>query len=247
MPKKISRKKKKVTLIPEPNWDRLRKAKSEEVREKAFRECEDFVHQEIPDREQLHWMKKWLRDESGWDNVHQNSVTLPDVFLVAYAKSGWKAIQLGYMPESVVKSLEKNLKPILENADELKRRNTAEPPIHPSVISLEKDDFLHPDKVKKWLAVWKEYLRSNKMNEDSKDVNLRMDYQSAESYVANMTNYLRSGIWGDLFYGENREHRILQVCKSLAYDDQGMVKRNKGVYYPDIGHVWGKEGEIYES
>jgi len=244
---KTTPRKKQVSLIPEPNWDRLKKAKSEEVREKAFRECEDYVHQEVPDREQLHWLKKWLRDESGWDNAHQNSVTIPDVFLLAYAKSGWKAIKLGYMPNKIRESLTENLNPLLQNAEELKSKNTAEPPIHPTVSSRDKEDYLHPDKVKKWIAVWKDYLRANKVNADSKDSKLRMDYQSAENYIHNMNNYLRSGIWSDLFYGENREHRTMWVSKSMAYDSEGMVKRTIGVFYPDIGFVWGKEGEFYES
>ena len=33
----------------------------------------------------------------------------------------------------------------------------------------------------------------------------------------------------------------MQVCTAMAYDEDGFVKRNIGVVYPDIGAVWTKE------
>ena len=43
--------KKKATLVPEPKWDRLRKAKTDEKMYAAYLECEAYVHYEVTDRE----------------------------------------------------------------------------------------------------------------------------------------------------------------------------------------------------
>jgi hypothetical protein len=109
--------KKKQTLVPEPNWERLSKAKTQDAMYKAFIKVADFVHYEVPEREQIHWLKKWIREESGWD-LHEETKILPDVHMMAFAKWGWIAIKLGFTPDKVVDSLTRNLKPVLESASE---------------------------------------------------------------------------------------------------------------------------------
>lgn len=231
--------KKKKTLVPEPNWNKLQKAKSEEEQTQAFIEANDFVHFEVPDKEQLYWLKKWVREFSGWD-MHSETVTLPDVYMSTFAKYGWLAIRLGYMPVSVKTSLEKNLKPLLERSQEIKDKNTEQG----VTFSKDKDDPLHPDKVKKWLVVWKDYLKGMEKLKESKDPKQRMDYQTAETYVYNMSSYLRTGIWNDSHFGENREKKVMWVVKTLAYNKDGTVKRTRGYYYPDIGKVWENETNL---
>ena len=229
-PKKIK------TLIPEPNWDKLRKSNSQEKMFEAYKLCDDYVQFEVSDKEYLHWMKKWLREVSGW-NVHEETVILPDVYMLTYAKLGWKAIQLGFMPDSVKSNLERDFLPLLKRAKEIKSKYQPET----SIKERDKDDFIHPVKVKKWLVVWKDYLKTISKNNESKDVNLRIQYQTAETYVYNMQVYLRTGIWNDLFYGENREHKVLWVCEALGYDEDGLAKRNVDTYYPDIGQIWRRD------
>jgi len=230
--------KKKKTLVPEPKWDKLRKAKSEEDQNNAFITSFDFVHFEISDKDQLHWLKKWIREISDWD-LHNESVTLPDVYMLPFAKYGWLAIQLGYMPKKVYSSLEKNLKPLLLRATEIKNKHVTEE------VQLPEDSshFLHPAKVKKWLSVWKEYLKGINKYKESKDAKQRMEYQTAETYIYNMSSYLRTGIWNDDRFGENREGKVTWVVKSLAYNSDGTVKRTKNYYYPDIADVWNAPNE----
>jgi len=210
--------KKKQTLVPEPKWDRLRKAKTEQDRYNAFLSVEDYVHYEVTDREYLHSMKKWVRDHSGWE---VDLTSLPDTYLLAFAKQGWKYFQLGYMPERVAESLRDNLLPLYQRGKELREKIFSEPTIHPSVSELESDHKLHPDKVKTWISAWK----GNK-DTDSK------------RYVSNMQTYLRTGIWLDPCYGLNREYKSVPICVAIAYDEEGLAKRTKGVYYPDLGMVW---------
>jgi hypothetical protein len=232
--------KKKQTLVPEPNWERLSKAKTQDAMYKAFIKVADFVHYEVPEREQIHWLKKWIREESGWD-LHEETKILPDVHMMAFAKWGWIAIKLGFAPDKVVDSLTRNLKPVLESASELKEKIFSEPPIHPSLLELDDDAKLHPNKVKEWISVWKTYVNQNRKNADSNDWKLRLEYQTAISYVSNMNIYLKSGIWLDSHFGEKREHKIIPVSLVRAYDENGLIKRNKGVYYPDIQRIWGTD------
>jgi uncharacterized cupin superfamily protein len=56
-----------------------------------------------------------------------------------------------------------------------------------------------------------------------------------------MQNYLRTGDWTDVFYGEYQEHKIRNRCYALAYDKDGNPKRNVGVFYPDMGCVYTEE------
>lgn len=231
--------KKKKTLVPEPKWDRLSKASDEEAMYAAFMTASDFVHYEIPDREQLHWLKKWIREESDWD-LWEETKTLPDVFMNSYAKWGWLAIRLGFMPEKVKESFEKNLRPLLERASEHKEKHSVvEPPIHPKLQEMDEDEDLHPTKVKEWIRYWSDYAKANKKHDDSKDWKARLDLQTARNYVSNMNTYLRTSIWVDERWGKLRENKTVWVCVVPAFDKDGLMKRTKGVYYPDIQAVWG--------
>jgi len=233
-PKKIK------TLIPEPNWEKFSKFTDEEKQLDAYKQASDFVHYEVSDKDALASLKVWIRKQSGWD-LHEETKTLPDTFMLPFAKYGFIAIQLGYMPKKIFDSLDKNLKPLLERAEVLRERMQPDPLIHHTVSDRDKDDFISEHKVKKWLEVWKQYISANKKDVESKDPQRRMALQSAETYVANMRTYLRTGIWNDLFYGENREHKVLWICKSPAYGEDGLIKRSVGTYYPDIGMKWTKE------
>ena len=229
--------KKKKTLVPEPNWTKLSKAKTEEAKLQSWKECEDYVHYEVTDREQIHSMKKWVRDISDWD-VNDKVAILPDTFLTSYAKHGWKAIRLGWMPDAVLNMLTDHLLPIYEKAETLHAKMNYDHSIHPSLMELDEDAELHPTKVKQWIKYWNDYIKSNKKMEESNDWKQRLDYQTAKNYVSNMNSYLKSSIWVDSRFGQLREKKITQVCVVPAYDRDGLMKRTVGVYYPDIGQIW---------
>jgi len=229
--------KRKTTLIDEPNWEVLQKAITEEEREDAFKKADDFVHFEVPVREHLHWLKKWIREESAWD-LDPNIIELPDTYMVPFAKCGWIAIKLGFIPKKHFNSLTKNLKPFLLKSKELRENLNQDLPIHPSVLSRDSDDFLHIDKVKTWLEYWVSYVNENRKNIETADRERKIAFNTAETYVVNMRNYIRTGVWTDNRYGEKREGKVLVVCKALAYNSEGEVKRSKGTWYPDIQTVW---------
>tara|TARA_R110002126_G_scaffold30837_3_gene100200 strand:+ start:118 stop:861 length:744 start_codon:yes stop_codon:yes gene_type:complete len=233
-PKKIK------TLIPEPNWEKFSKFTDEEKQLDAYKQASDFVHYEVSDKDALASLKVWIRKQSGWD-LHEETKTLPDTFMLPFAKYGFIAVELGYMPKKIFSSLEKNLKPLLLRAEVLRSRVQSDPLLHSDIVALDKDHFLSEEKVREWAETAKKYISANKKDAEGKDPHRRIALQNAETYLANIRTYLRTGIWNDLFYGENREKKTMWVCKSLAYDENGIVKRTVGTYYPDIGMIWTKE------
>ena len=236
-PKKIK------TLIPEPNWERLSKAKTEEKQVAAYNDCVDFVHYEVSERDQVAGLKKWVRNFSGWD-LHEQTKVLPDTFMTPFAKYGFIACQLGYMPPKILTSMEENLRPMLVNCERYRERIVVEPLVHPDVSAKDDDHFLAEAKVREWAEYWKDYIKANKKDAEGKDSARRLALQSAENYLGNIRTYLRTGVWLDHRYGKMMEFKILHVCKVPAYDRDGVIKRTVGVFYPDIGHVW--KGQ-YES
>lgn len=230
--------KKKKTLVPEPKWDKLRKAKTEEQKYAAWLECDDFVRHEITDREVTHAIRRWIELESGWD-LAEEAKKIPETFLSAYAKNGWKARTLGYMPQSVRDNLEKNLRPTVAKAFKL-REAIVEPGY--DFTTMEDDHPWHPTKVKEWVKKWQSYMKS--LDPDSNVAKIRMEYQIAHTYVQNMNAYLRNGVWLDTHWGENRENRCVPVCKVMAYHPDGTVKRTVGTWYSDVQGIWTKEMEL---
>lgn len=230
--------KKKKTLVPEPKWDKLRKAKTEEQMYAAWLECDDFVRHEIPDRELTHGMRRWIESDSGWD-LSDEAKKIPETFLSAYAKNGWKARTLGFMPQRVRDNLDKHLKPTVAKAFQL-REAIVESGY--DFTTMEDDHPWHPTKVKEWVKKWQSYMKS--LDPDSNVAKIRMEYQIAHTYVQNMNAYLRNGVWLDTHWGENRENKCVPVCKVMAYHPDGTVKRTVGTWYSDVQGIWTKEMEI---
>lgn len=112
-----------------------------------------------------------------------------------------------------------------------------------NIRHLPDDHFVSPKKVKAWLKIWKEKLVGMKYWKDSKDREERIQYQIAENYVKNMQSYLTTGIWSDLWYGENREHKTVWEVVAPAYNKDGTMKRTQGYFYHDIG-FYGVENEV---
>ena len=44
-----------------------------------------------------------------------------------------------------------------------------------------------------------------------------------------------------MFYGSDQQNKINMRCLVPAYDEDGNIKRSHGVYYEDLGYVWGRE------
>mgnify|MGYP000226216480 CR=1 FL=1 len=127
------------------------------------------------------------------------------------------------------------------------KRLAANPPqyknIHTDVLALEPEDTLSMQNVKQWIKTQKE-LAAKYKREDRQGVKgaLAKSIQ-AENYARNMQNYLQTGTWNDMYYGEFQQNKIGWVCRHLAYDSNGEPKRCHGVFYPDINKIWGVDTE----
>lgn len=127
-----------------------------------------------------------------------------------------------------------------------KARETKNPPqyknIHPSVLARPASDALSFDNIKRYLKTQKELL-AVKRQEAKKEVKGALaKVQSIEGYIRILENYLRTGDFSGMYYGEYEEKPLKTICVKLAYDQRtGLVKRNVGVYYPDLGMEYTKE------
>lgn len=127
-----------------------------------------------------------------------------------------------------------------------KARASKNPPeyknIHASVLAKPAEDHLSMDNVKRYLKTQKELLAVERQNakRDVKGALARV--ASIEGYIRNLENYLRHGDYSGMFYGEYEEKPTMSVSLRLAYDQRtGLVKRNVGTFYPDLGMVYTKE------
>ena len=150
------------------------------------------------------------------------------------------------------KNVKRKRKPMTEEqklaaAERLRKAREARGPsknlsVHESIRDLEPEHFLNPNKVKEWVKVWNEKRLGIKMMKDSKDWRQRLEYQVTDNYIKNMQSYLSTGVWSDMYYGENRQHKIKYISVVPAYDANGNMKRSHGVWYSDIG-VYGENNE----
>ena len=97
------------------------------------------------------------------------------------------------------------------------------------------DETFSIHNVKQWLVNQKELLSSMREYKDSKEPAERARYFATEAYVGNLDNYLRTGVYSDLFYGINGTNKVTYVSAGMAYYTNGTPKRSVGVIYPDIG------------
>ena len=130
-------------------------------------------------------------------------------------------------------------------------RQAANPPqyknVHPSVLERDEDDPLAFNKVREWIKYQKELLSAAKASVRRGEKGAEAKAASIQGYLTNMEAYLRGGDWVDSYYGQNREMRMGMKCIAMAYYPDGTPKRTKGVFYADLGHVWGEEPQGLEE
>ena len=133
------------------------------------------------------------------------------------------------------------------------KRQRENPPqyknIHPDVLALDDDSEWSHKNVKEWIRKQKDHLKALKQCVRRGDKGAEARYISTHSYINNMESYLRTGVWIDLFWGEERALKTSYKCEALAYYHQGpkkgQPKRTSGVFYPDLSVVYTKDmGDI---
>lgn len=115
--------------------------------------------------------------------------------------------------------------------------------IHPSVLALDKDDPLSMDRVKEWIKTQRGVVSEERKNVRNGVKGADQRLTRAEGYARMMQRYLEDSVWTDAFYGEHGTLRMNQVCTTMAYYPNGEPKRTQGVFYADLGYVYGVSEE----
>ena len=131
-------------------------------------------------------------------------------------------------------------------AEARKKRGPAEhKSVHPDVPR-EDDHPLGIKNVRKWIKTNKEEVAALRaqLKREPNDKKARTRFNELDCYVQNLEAYLRSGTYLDFRYGEQMEGRVKRICRVMAYHWEGpyngMIKREVGVIYPDVG-LWTDE------
>lgn len=114
------------------------------------------------------------------------------------------------------------------------------------VLQLDDEHHLAYNKVKSWIKTNQEKLKDARAEDRRGVKGAHAEVKSLEAYIRNMNKYLRDGDWCDEFYGEDMNMKIKWRCLVPAYDEHGEIKRQHGVFYPDLGYRWGHEPEEEE-
>ncbi len=122
----------------------------------------------------------------------------------------------------------------MERVDKMAKVRAAKKPpsyknIHEDVKNLPDDDTLSLKNVKEWEKHNKDRVSDLKyqirrMDKGKEQNNLISELQNRETYVANIRKYLDSGVWFDLFYGKDQDHKTTFKTIVYAYDDEGFMK-----------------------
>ena len=128
---------------------------------------------------------------------------------------------------------------------ELNNPESTNKSIHESVRKLSDKHPLSLNKVRKWIRTQKTLRAELNKSVRKNEKGALARFLVVDSYIKNMENYLRTGEWLDLCFGEHQEHRIKFRSIKLAYHSsgpmKGLAKRTMGVFYPDIGDFWSME------
>ena len=101
--------------------------------------------------------------------------------------------------------------------------------VHEDVKNLPDDATLSLKNVKEWERHNKERVKDLKykirrMAKSKEQTTLIRELQNREVFLANIARYLDSGVWLDLFYGKDQDHRPRWRTLAYAYDKEGYVK-----------------------
>ena len=101
--------------------------------------------------------------------------------------------------------------------------------VHEDVKALDDDATLSLKNVKEWERHNKERVKDLKykirrMAKSKEQTTLIRELQNRDVFLANIARYLDTGVWLDLFYGKDQDHRTRWRTLAYEYDKEGYVK-----------------------
>lgn len=101
------RKKKNIYYTPEPDWEVLSDAKTEEEKEKAYSSVNSFVRTEIKDKAKINKAREWIKYKAPWDEKECEIILeSPDWVFKSTALILFTESKLGYMPKKFTKYID---------------------------------------------------------------------------------------------------------------------------------------------
>lgn len=111
--------------------------------------------------------------------------------------------------------------------------------VHPDVLKLDESHEWSYKNVKRYIKHQKSILSEQMRDFKRGLIESEAPIISTQSYINNMESYLKTSMWLDRYWGENRENEVVYVCETIAYHHkgrlEGLAKRTSGVFYRDIG------------
>jgi len=127
-------------------------------------------------------------------------------------------------------------------AERLKNNPPAYKNIHPDVLALPDDHPWSHKNVKNWIKTWKTIKEEHSRAFRRGDKTAEAKKISAVSYINNMETYLKTNVWLDMYWGEDRNKKVKHVATSLAYyhtgKKAGQTKRSNNTFYSDLGFTY---------
>ena len=120
----------------------------------------------------------------------------------------------------------------MEEIDKMaKVRAAKKPPAYKNIhLDVPRDDStLSLKNVKVWEKHNKDRVKELKykirrMDKNKEQKDMIREVQNREVFLANITRYFDTGVWLDLFYGKDQQHKTTFRTIAYAYDDEGYVK-----------------------
>lgn len=169
------------------------------------------------------------------------------------AKKAAALKQVGYIPAAkkirkrriMTEEQKQAARERLEKARAAKKKTGNTPyGVHPSVMEKSEDHILSYKNVKEWIAHNKDLASEEKQLVKSDVKGARSRLGIIEGYVRDMQHYLKTGDWISDFYGKEQGLKVKWRVLAMAYHHEGpfkgMIKRDIGYIYPDVGE-WTQE------
>lgn len=122
--------------------------------------------------------------------------------------------------------------------------------VDPGVLALDESDTFSLKNVRSWIKTqtdlkseYSKKLRQLKISKasDKEIAKAQALYSDAEAYIRNLNRYIRDGDYVDMFFGEYGTTSIKLRCVHPSYNKDGTIKRSHGIFYSDLGYVYGQE------
>ena len=137
----MAKRQRSTHVLPEPDWKKFKEYTEESDREKAFSDCEYFVHYEVADKSGVPHLKKWMKENYPAKDL-EIIKKLPDSALHSYSKYAYVWSKLGYMTEKHTEFLMKLKDDLVAKGSSYVEEKEDEPVVKVPTVRKNLSDFI---------------------------------------------------------------------------------------------------------